>query len=65
MIDLSEQTIVDQLVERLTRRYPKVAAGTVDEVVNQNYARFDGRPVRDYIPLLVERRAKQQLASMS
>lgn len=65
MIELSEQAILDQLVERLAQRYPGLAADTVMEVVREHHARFDGRPVRDYIPLFVERRARQQLALLS
>jgi hypothetical protein len=62
MIGLSEQAILNQLVERLAQRYPGLSAETVVEVVRQHHAQFDGRLVRDYIPLFVERRARQQLA---
>jgi hypothetical protein len=65
VIELSEQTIVEQLVERLAQRYPGLPSETIVEVVRQHHARFDGRPVRDYIPLFVERRAHHQLAQLS
>lgn len=29
-----------------------------DDVVNDYYARFDGRPIRDFVPLFVERGAR-------
>jgi len=62
VIDLSEQTIIEQLVERLAQKYPALPTETISAVVRQNHARFDGRPVRDYVPLFVERGATQQLS---
>jgi hypothetical protein len=50
VIELSEQTIMDQLTERLSARFPQVPAETVASVVQDQHARFHGRPVRDYIP---------------
>ena len=64
MIELSEQTIINQLTERLVRKYPAVPPGTVATVVRGIHARFDGRPLRDYVPLLVERRARSELVKV-
>lgn len=64
MIELSEQTIIEQLVARLTHRYPTIAKATVESVVRDVHARFDGRPLRDYIPLLVERAARTELSRL-
>jgi len=61
---LSEQTIIDQIVERLSLRYPTIAASAVASVVHDVYARFDGRPLRDYVPLLVERSARSELSRL-
>jgi hypothetical protein len=61
VIESSEQTIIDQLVERLTQKYPAVPSEKVTDVVRTYYARFDGRPIWDYVPLFVERHARQQL----
>jgi hypothetical protein len=61
VIDLSEQTVIEQLVVRLTDRYPAISQATVASVVLETHARFDGRPLRDFIPLLVERNAKSEL----
>jgi hypothetical protein len=61
VIELSEQTVIEQLVARLTHRYPTISESTVASVVRDVHARFDGRPLRDYIPLLVERNARSQL----
>ncbi|AGB25351.1 hypothetical protein Mycsm_05148 [Mycobacterium sp. JS623] len=61
VIELSEQTVIEQLVVRLTHRYPTISASTVADVVRDVHARFEGRPLRDFIPLLVERHAKSEL----
>ena len=61
MIELSEQTIIDQVVVRLTNRYPTISETTVAAVVHDVHSKFEGRPLRDFIPLLVERHAKIEL----
>ena len=59
----SERIVIEQLVDRLKSSYPDVSPETVAMVVQDNHAEFDGRPVRDFIPLLVERRARRELTS--
>jgi hypothetical protein len=61
VIELSEQTVIEQLVQHLTSRYPAISESTVASVVRDVHARFEGRPLRDYIPLLVERNARSEL----
>jgi hypothetical protein len=58
---LSEQTVIEQLVVRLTSRYPAISQSTVASVVRDVHSRFEGRPLRDFIPLLVERNARSEL----
>jgi len=53
------------VVSRLTQIYPEVSAETVETVVHHNHARFDGRPVRDFVPLFVERGATKELARLA
>jgi hypothetical protein len=64
VIELSEQAIIDQIVARLTRRFPSVSASTVSTVVHDVHSRYDDRPVRDFVPLLVERNAKSELSRL-
>ena len=61
----SERTVIDNVVGRLAEKYPRVPNEKVADVVNDCYARFDGRPIRDYVPLFVERGARTQLAQLS
>ncbi|MDX1891172.1 three-helix bundle dimerization domain-containing protein [Mycolicibacterium sp. 050158] len=65
MIESSERTVIDQVVDRLSQKYPGVPGEKVVDVVNDCYARFDGRPIRDYVPLFVERGARARLAQLS
>jgi hypothetical protein len=61
VIELSEQTVIDEVADRLTRKYPNIPPDILTAVVQGVHARFDGRPLREYVPLLVERFAGQEL----
>jgi hypothetical protein len=61
MVDSSEWTAIQQVADRLRASYPGVPPDTVTAVVHQNYARFDGRPLRDFVPLFVERGSRREL----
>lgn len=65
VIALSEQQIIDQLAERLADAHDKVEPAQVARVVHEQYARFEGRPIRDFVPLFVERRATAELVKLS
>jgi len=64
MIELSEQQVIDQLAQRLADTHATVAPDRVAAVVHEQYARFAGRPIRDFVPLFVERRAKAELSRL-
>lgn len=65
VIELSEQTVIEQLVARLTSRYPAISESTVSSVVRDVHSRYEGRPLRDFVPLFVERHAKSELERLS
>lgn len=62
VIELREQTIIAQVADRLSSKYSTIPADTVGAVVRRAYERFDGRPVREFVPLLVERCAEKELS---
>jgi hypothetical protein len=64
VIKLSEQQIIDQLSQRLAGVYTDVEPDQVIRFVNEEYSRFEGRPIRDYIPLFVERHAADRLSKL-
>jgi hypothetical protein len=60
-VELNERQIIDDLTQRLANAYTEVDPSHVAEVVDREYARFDGRPIRDFIPLFVERKVHEQM----
>jgi hypothetical protein len=63
--DLNEQTAIDRLAEQLTGQYPNLGADEVAAVVHESHERFTDSRIRDYVPLFVERRARQTLAELA
>jgi hypothetical protein len=57
----AENEAMERVVERLSERFPEVQRRRIDEVVQSEYHVFDGRPIRDYVPVLVEHGVKQLL----
>jgi hypothetical protein len=62
---MTEQTLIGDLVERLTRKYPTLAAEMITDVVHDQHVRFDGARLREFVPLFVERRARTALDELS
>ncbi|MGW4339719.1 three-helix bundle dimerization domain-containing protein [Rhodococcus koreensis] len=53
----TEEQHLDAVRDRLARRFPDLDPDLVDRAIDLAHHRFDGRPVRDFVPLLVERAA--------
>lgn len=49
------------VVERLTAKFPHIPREHIEEIVAEVHRDFDGNPVRDYIPVLVEHEVKAEL----
>lgn len=64
-VDSAEWTAIEQLVGELKQSYPDLPEETVTQVVRQHHAKFDGRPVRDFVPLFVERGSRRALSGLS
>jgi hypothetical protein len=58
----SEAALIDQVRERLVRKFSHVPKEQISATVAQAHARFEHSRVRDFVPLLVERRARVVLA---
>jgi len=58
-----EARAIDQLIQRLTTRFSTTPPETVRAVVHASYDEFKGRPIRDFVPVLVERDAKERLSA--
>ena len=64
-ISIHEQRQLDEVIDRLTARFPAVSRATVSEVVHDVHTRFAGAPLREYVALFVERRACAALEELS
>jgi D-alanyl-D-alanine dipeptidase len=60
-----EETALSATAARLCARFSTVTPDVVDDVLRATYARFDGRPIRDFVPLLVERAAAERLRQLA
>ncbi|WP_354844105.1 three-helix bundle dimerization domain-containing protein [Nocardia sp. NPDC004860] len=58
-----EDQQIAALVRRLAAQFPALDTGAVEGVVAEIHRGFDGRPVRDFVPLLVERGALRRLSA--
>lgn|GEM_PF-1489983 len=58
-----EAHAVNEVVERLTLRFPALPKETVRAVVVASHAGLVG-PVRAYVPILVEHQARQRLSEL-
>jgi hypothetical protein len=53
---------IDAVQRRLAQKYAELPHDHVAAVVQHVYERFNQNTLRDFIPLLVERRAREELA---
>ena len=57
-----ERAQIDAVERRLAQKYAEFPHDHVAGVVQHAYVRFNHSTVRDYVPLLVERRTSEELA---
>jgi hypothetical protein len=62
-VPTDERALLDEIVYRLNEKHDQLTVHQVAAVVQQEYAQFARSRVREYIPLLVERRADKHLAT--
>lgn len=63
MADLSEQAALVALEERLTSMYSDISRDRISLAVQAAHHHFEDSRIRDFVPLFVERRAREQLAA--
>ena len=56
-----EHEALARLIERLKGQFPHLPAGHVERLVHSQHADFNDRPVRDFVPILVERAVRTRL----
>ncbi len=62
MANKSERELLDDVEGRLLGQFPQMPAGLIATAVEDAYLYLEESVIRDYIPLLVERRARNELA---
>lgn len=65
MAEIDEQVLITEVERRLTSKYAHVAPDRIVSAVHDAQARFAQSPIRDFVPLLVERRAQADLTNAS
>ena len=60
-----EERAIGEVIDRLAKQFPQVPAEAVEQVVSQSRPEFDEVPIRDFVPLFVERGAKARLRDMA
>lgn len=65
VVSAEEDRLIGQVVDRLLAGFPQVPQDTVHEMVGSVHHRFDDAPIRDFVPLFVERHTKEKLANLA
>jgi hypothetical protein len=60
----AETRVVALVTARLRKRFPEVSHEVIVQVVAGYHREFDGRPIRDFVPILVERQARDLLRTI-
>ncbi|WP_181445829.1 three-helix bundle dimerization domain-containing protein [Cryobacterium soli] len=61
MSELDETQAIDQVIDRLSQRFPSLARDHIANVVQDEHGQLGERRVRDFVPVLVEKAAKNRL----
>jgi hypothetical protein len=59
---IGEEALIDEVHQRLAQKYAHLSPGEVWAAVDAALTTFERSSIRDFVPLLVERRASAQLA---
>ena len=62
--EAAEQRSVEEVVDRLTTKYPDIDRLEIGRIVAEEHQAFEGRPVRDFVPVLVEKSAKKRVKAL-
>ena len=63
-INEREQRARILVVQRLHRSFPSVPLEQIEAMVQAQYRRFNDSRIRDFVPIFVERGAREQLAAL-
>ena len=52
---------IEHISARVAQRHPAVQPDAIARAVEETYSHYDGSPIRDFVPVLVERSVNQDL----
>ncbi len=58
---MSEQLLIADVAQRLTSKYADVPPHQISDAIRDAQARFEKSPIRDFVPLLIERRVSAEI----
>ena len=61
MKQIDEKGAIAQVVNTLVEKFPQNPRAEIEQVVHDELVRFDGRPIRAYVSVLVQRAARLRL----
>ena len=61
----SARELLDEVALRLDRKFSELPAGRIATAVDDAHTRFEDSVIRDFIPLLVERRVSRELSLLA
>ncbi|WEO76585.1 hypothetical protein BJQ94_14620 [Cryobacterium sp. SO2] len=61
MSELDETQAIDQVIDRLSQRFPTLDRDHIVNVVHDEHEHLEEGRVRDFVPVLVEKAAKNRL----
>jgi hypothetical protein len=61
IVQMGEETLLADVERRLINEFPQVSPVAVNTLIRQQHARFSASRVRNFVPLLVEKRARREL----
>lgn len=56
-----EDRAVEQIIVRLSKKFPNETATTIEKTVHEQQLALSRNPLRDYIPVLIEHAVKERL----
>jgi hypothetical protein len=56
-----ERRAVDDITARLAAQFSQTSRERISAVVDEAHHELDGTPIRDFVPILVERQARERL----
>jgi hypothetical protein len=61
----AERFAIRRIIARMLEQFPELPATEIERAVYGSYDTFDDSAVRDFVPVLVERATRQQLAEQN